>query len=49
MPLLRMLRDPVTGGPGPLARLIAVLLVLGLVAAAAPVLVVVARWVVGLL
>ena len=47
--LLRMLREPDTGRPGPLARLLAVLLVLGLVAISAPVLVVVLRWVVGLL
>ena len=47
--LLRMLRGPETGRPGPLARLLALLLVLGLVAISAPVLVVVVRWVVSLL
>ena len=47
--LLRMLREPGTGRPGPLARLLAVLLVIGLVALSAPVLVPVVRWVVSLL
>jgi hypothetical protein len=47
--LLRMLREPATGRPGPLARLLALLVVIGLVAITGPVLVVVARWVTGLL
>ncbi len=47
--LLRMLREPATGRPGPLARLLAVLLVVGLVAITGPILVGVARWVAGLL
>ena len=47
--LLRMLREPVTGRPGPLARLLAVLLVIGMVAITGPVLVGVARWLAGLL
>jgi hypothetical protein len=44
-----MMRDPVSGRPGPLARLVAVLLVLGLVGLSAPVLIPVVRWVVDLL
>ena len=47
--LLRMLREPVTGRPGPLARLLALLVVLGLLGITGPVLVEVARWVIGLL
>lgn len=47
--LLRMLRGPEAGKPGPLARLVALLLVLGLVGISAPVLVEITRWVVGLL
>jgi hypothetical protein len=47
--LLKMLREPGTGRPGPLARLLAVLVVVGLLAISAPPLVVVARWVIGLL
>jgi hypothetical protein len=47
--LLRMMREPGTGRPGPLARLLAVLLLAGLVAVSAPVLIPVVRWVVGLL
>ena len=47
--LLRLLREPVTGRPGPLARILAVLLVIGLVAITGPVLVGVARWLAGLL
>ena len=47
--LLRMLRGPEIGKPGPLARLVALLLVLGLVAITGPVLVDVVRWVVALL
>jgi len=44
-----MMRDPGTGRPAPLARLLAVLLVVGLVALSAPVLIPVVRWVVDLL
>jgi hypothetical protein len=44
-----MMRDPATGRPGPLARLLAVLVVVGLVALSAPVLIPVVRWVVDLL
>jgi hypothetical protein len=47
--LLRLMRDPVNGGPAPLARLIALVLVLGLLGLSAPVLVLVVRWVVDLL
>ena len=47
--MLRMLREPGTGKPGPLARLTAVLLVVGLVGISAPVLIPVVRWVVSLL
>ena len=47
--VLRMLREPATGRPGPLARLLAVLLLVGIVAIAAPVLVPVVVWVVALL
>jgi len=43
------MRDPGTGRPAPLARLLAVLLVVGLVALSAPVLIPVVRWVVDLL
>ena len=44
-----MLRDPVNGGPAPLARLIALVLLLGLLGLSAPVLIPVLRWVVNLL
>jgi hypothetical protein len=47
--LLRMLREPATGRPGPLARLVALLIVIGLFALTGPVLVEVVRWVAGLL
>ena len=48
--LLRMMRDPGgTGRPAPLARLVAVLLVVGLVALTAPILIPAVRWVVDLL
>lgn len=39
--LLRLLREPRTGRPGPLARLIAVLIVIGLLAVTGPALFVV--------
>jgi len=44
-----MMRDPVRGGPAPLARLIALVLLLGLLGLSAPVLIPVLRWVVDLL
>jgi hypothetical protein len=44
-----MLREPRSGRPGPAARLVALLLVVGLVAASAPVLLPVVRWVLDLL
>lgn len=44
-----MLREPGTGRPGPLARLMAVLVLLALLGISAPVLVIVLRWVVDLL
>ncbi len=44
-----MLREPGTGKPGPLARLVAVLILVALIAISAPVLVPVVRWVIGLL
>jgi hypothetical protein len=47
--LLRLMRDPKTGGPAPLARVIALLLLLGLVGLSAPVLIPVLGWVVNLL
>ena len=46
--LLRALRGDRAGSPSPLARLLAVMLVLGLIGVTAPVLVPVVRWVVGL-
>ena len=42
--LLRMLREPRTGRPAPIARLVAQLVVLGLLLGAGPVLVPFARW-----
>jgi hypothetical protein len=47
--LLRMLREPRSGRPGPAARLLAVLLVVGLVAVSAPVLIPLVRWLLDLL
>lgn len=47
--MLRSLREPETGRPGPAARLVAVLLVASLVGISAPVLLPVIRWVVSLL
>jgi hypothetical protein len=47
--LSRLLREPATGRPGPAARLLAVVLVVGLVALTGPVLFPVVQWVVGLL
>jgi hypothetical protein len=47
--ILRMMRDPASRGPAPLARLVALLLVIGLVGLSAPVLIPVVRWIVDLL
>jgi hypothetical protein len=47
--ILRMLRGAETGGHSPLARLVAVMLIVGLFGLSAPVLVPVFRWVVDLL
>jgi hypothetical protein len=42
--VLRALRQPRAGQPSPLARALALLVVLGMIAVSAPVLVLVARW-----
>lgn len=42
--VLRALRQPGTGGPSPLARMLAVLVVLGLLAGASPLVFTVMRW-----
>lgn len=42
--LLRALREPRAGRPSPLARLLALLVVLGLLTVSAPVLIPVVRW-----
>jgi hypothetical protein len=47
--LLRMLREPTSGRPGPGARLVAVLVVLGLLGASAPVLIPALDWLLDLL
>jgi hypothetical protein len=47
--MLRMLLGTDTGGHSPLVRLIAVLLIVGLVGISAPVLIPVFRWIVALL
>ena len=47
--MIRMLRGTETGGHSPLARLLACLLIVGLVGITAPVLYPVVRWVVSLL
>jgi hypothetical protein len=47
--VLRMLREPRTGRPAPIARLVAFVLALGLLGVSAPVLLPVARWLLGLL
>ncbi len=44
-----MLREPRTGRPGPLARLVAVVVVIGLLLTAGPVLLPIMRWLVSLL
>ena len=43
------MREPGTGRPGPLARLLAVLIIIGLIGVSAPVLAVVFSWIFGLL
>jgi hypothetical protein len=47
--LLRMLREPRTGRPAPLTRLLAVLLAGALIGISAPVLLPMLAWVIGLL
>jgi hypothetical protein len=47
--MLRLLRDPLTGRPGPAARLIAGLVVVGMLAVAGPPLLLVLDWLVELL
>jgi hypothetical protein len=47
--MLRMLREPRSGRPGPAARLVALLLAVGLLAVSAPVLFPLVRWVLELL
>ena len=47
--MLRMLLGHNTGGHSPLARLIALLLIIGLVGASVPVLIPVFRWIIALL
>jgi len=47
--MLRMLREPRSGRPGPGARLVAVLLVVGLVAVSAPALLPLFSWLLDLL
>ena len=42
--MLRALREPESGGPSPLTRLLAVLVVLAMVAVSAPVALPVVRW-----
>jgi hypothetical protein len=42
--VLRLLREPRTGRPAPIARLVALLLAAGLLAVSAPVLLPVVRW-----
>ncbi|MDQ1287191.1 MAG: hypothetical protein QG622_756, partial [Actinomycetota bacterium] len=42
--LLRLLREPRTGRPGPFARLVALLVVIGLVSVAGPALFLVVEW-----
>jgi hypothetical protein len=47
--LLRLLREPRTGRPAPIARLVALVVVLGLLLGAGPVLVPIARWLTSML
>ena len=42
--MLRSLREPGTGRPSPLAKLLAVVVVVGMVAISAPTLIPVVRW-----
>jgi hypothetical protein len=44
-----MLREPRSGRPGPAARLVALILAVGLLAVSAPVLLPVVQWLLGLL
>lgn len=46
--LLRALREPRTGQPSPLARLLAILVVLGMIGVSAPVLFPAVRWLMSL-
>jgi hypothetical protein len=46
--VLRALRQPGTGSPSPLARLLAVLVVLGMLAGISPVVAAALRWLLGL-
>jgi hypothetical protein len=47
--ILRMLRGTETGGHSPLARLVACVLIIGMVGISAPVLLPVFRWIISLL
>lgn len=47
--MLRLLREPRTGRPAPIARLVALMLAAGLIAVSAPVLLPVAHWLLALL
>ena len=47
--MLRLLREPRTGRPAPIARLVALMLAAGLLAVSAPVLLPVVRWFLALL
>jgi hypothetical protein len=46
---LRLLREPRTGRPAPIARMVALVVVLGMLVAAGPVLLPLTRWVVSFL
>lgn len=47
--MLRLLREPRTGRPAPITRLVALVAVLGLLAVSAPVLLPIVRWFLALL
>jgi hypothetical protein len=47
--VLRLLREPRTGRPAPIARLVALMLAAGLIAVSAPVLLPVVHWLLTLL
>ncbi|HET9655849.1 MAG TPA: hypothetical protein VFP72_10880 [Kineosporiaceae bacterium] len=47
--MLRLLREPRTGRPAPITRLLALVLALGMLAVSAPVLLPVLQWFLGLL